>query len=79
MVHFQYVGGYYEITINGNETTDLIVHGWNALCAEHDRKVRGPRVHTCHIVFGRCINADLHLKNLHLIASISKTIICSLA
>ena len=62
---------------------DLIVNGGRngsgALCAEHDRKVRGPRVQTCHVVLGSCVNADSHLKNLHLRASVSKTIICSLA
>ena len=62
---------------------DLIVNsgrnGSGALCAEHDGKVRGPKVQTCHVVLGSCVNADSHLKNLHLRASVSKTIICSLA
>ena len=42
---------------------DLIVNsgrnGSGALCAEHDGKVRGPRIQTCHVVLGSRVNADL--------------------
>ena len=72
-----------KLKSNNINTIDFFVNsgrnGSGALCAEHDRKVRGPRVQTCHVVLGSCVNAVSQLKNLHLKASISKTIICSSA
>ena len=72
-----------SVHFEANSVIDLVVNsgsnGSDALCAEHDGKVRGLRFQTCHLVLGSCVSADSHLKNLHFRASISKTIVCNLA